>query len=52
MIKLDHDSYILQNHELIGIEIVWRLLFECDNAEISNKALQFLMSITKFRPVN
>ncbi|KAM3132962.1 hypothetical protein pb186bvf_014958 [Paramecium bursaria] len=52
ILKSEFDTYTINNYELIGIEIVWRLLYECDNQEISQRAFQFLLSITKFKPSN
>ncbi|CAD8161453.1 unnamed protein product [Paramecium pentaurelia] len=46
------DSYIIQDSDIVGLEILWKVFFECNNKEIVQKAQQFLLQITSFKSIN
>ncbi|CAD8081645.1 unnamed protein product [Paramecium sonneborni] len=46
------DSYIIQDADIVGLEILWKLFFGCNNKEIVQKVQQFLLQITGFKSIN
>ncbi|CAD8080232.1 unnamed protein product [Paramecium sonneborni] len=46
------DSYIIQDADIVGLEILWKVFFCSNNKEIVQKAQQFLLQITCFKSIN